>query len=157
MHTRPALQILTLFLAISSLAVSFNSFFATAANARECRNVDGGRSVVVSSARCTSVFAFEACGDLNGELGVTASDALIVLRGTVGSNATCDGNCNCDLDCSKSITATDALIVLRWAVGGEGGGCCTADECFNDTDCEPGFYCGDSVKWCDAVCRPEGS
>lgn len=95
------------------------------------------------------------CGDVDGDQVVSATDALTVLAGTVGLDETCNGNCDCDLDCTRSISATDALFVLRWAVFGEAGGCCTGDYCFNDEDCDLGFYCGNSILWCDAVCLPE--
>ena len=96
------------------------------------------------------------CGDINGDQEVTATDALEVLNGAVGLTDSCDGNCDCDLDCTRSIGATDAFSVLRWAVFGDAGGCCVADYCFFDEDCESGYYCGTSPAWsCDADCVPE--
>jgi hypothetical protein len=101
----------------------------------------------------TPLAAAANCGDLNDDLVVTATDALVVLNGAVGLDNTCDGNCDCDLDCTRSISATDAFSVLRWAVFGDVGGCCVADYCFNDEDCEVGYYCGTSPTWsCDAMC-----
>ena len=55
------------------------------------------------------------CGDPNGG-GVTATDALVVLRAAVGA-AGCE-LCVCDVDSSGAIVASDALIVLQAAVGG---------------------------------------
>ena len=96
------------------------------------------------------------CGDINGDQAVTATDALVVLNGAVGLDDTCNGNCDCDLDCTRSIGATDAFSVLRWAVFGDIGGCCVGDYCFVDEDCEQGYYCGSSPEWsCDAKCVPE--
>ncbi|MFN2425674.1 MAG: hypothetical protein ABR587_04410 [Candidatus Binatia bacterium] len=55
------------------------------------------------------------CGDAVGPSGVTASDALHVLRAAVGS-AQCL-LCLCDADGSGKIAAGDALAVLRYGVG----------------------------------------
>ena len=104
----------------------------------------------------TPLAASADCGDINDDQVVTATDALIVLNGAVGLDDTCDHNCDCDLDCTRSIGATDAFSVLRWAVLGDVGGCCVGDYCFNDEDCEDGYYCGTSPTWsCDAMCVPE--
>lgn len=103
----------------------------------------------------TSVVSAANCGDIDGDGTVTAPDALVVLSGAIGLADVCNGNCDCDLDCSRSISAVDAFYVLHWAVFGGGGGCCTADYCFTDDDCEAGYYCGNSPTWCDAVCLPE--
>jgi hypothetical protein len=54
-------------------------------------------------------------GDANDDGSVTATDALIVLRVSVGS-ASCRA-CVCDADDSGTTAATDALRVLRVAVG----------------------------------------
>lgn len=59
--------------------------------------------------------AFDACGDPAAPVGITASDALLVLRTAVGI-ASCLA-CTCDVDGSGSIVATDSLAVLRRAVG----------------------------------------
>jgi hypothetical protein len=58
---------------------------------------------------------FDACGDPATPAGITASDALFVLRAAVGT--TCCLVCTCDVDTSGSIVASDALAVLRYAVG----------------------------------------
>lgn len=55
------------------------------------------------------------CGDPTGN-GVTAGDALQVLRTSVGSR-TCYA-CICDADGNGNTNATDALKVLRFAVSG---------------------------------------
>lgn len=55
------------------------------------------------------------CADPVSPEGVTASDALYVLRSAVGT-AECP-DCVCDADRSGAIAATDALAVLRKAVG----------------------------------------
>jgi hypothetical protein len=54
------------------------------------------------------------CGDANGDGSVSASDALAVLRGAVGTGEC--AACVCDVDGSGSVSATDALAVLRAAV-----------------------------------------
>ncbi len=56
-----------------------------------------------------------SCGDPNEDERLTATDALIVLRASVGSSAC--AACVCDVDGSGTVTTTDALIVLRLAVG----------------------------------------
>lgn len=55
------------------------------------------------------------CGDLDGG-GVTAGDALQVLRTSVGSRPCAP--CLCDVDGNGSILASDALTTLRFAVAG---------------------------------------
>ncbi|MBI5503494.1 MAG: hypothetical protein HY899_01725 [Deltaproteobacteria bacterium] len=58
------------------------------------------------------------CGDVSGDEGVTASDALAVLRSAVGSGP--PGACTpavCDTNDDGAISATDALPVLRWPAG----------------------------------------
>jgi hypothetical protein len=55
------------------------------------------------------------CGDPTGG-GVTAADALKVLRGSVGTS-TCYP-CACDVDANGTTAASDALKVLRFAVSG---------------------------------------
>jgi hypothetical protein len=62
-----------------------------------------------------SLRPFDACGDPAKPTGITASDALLVLRTAVGT-ASCLA-CTCDVDASGSIVASDALAVLRHAVG----------------------------------------
>ncbi|MFN2424828.1 MAG: sorbosone dehydrogenase family protein [Candidatus Binatia bacterium] len=56
-----------------------------------------------------------ACGDPVGGQGVTAADALFVLRTSVGLQ-TC-ALCVCDVNDSGDATVADALAVLRVAVG----------------------------------------
>ncbi|HYC56149.1 MAG TPA: hypothetical protein VEL28_14540 [Candidatus Binatia bacterium] len=48
-------------------------------------------------------------------VGVSASDALYVLRSAVGSEFCHE--CVCDVDASGSTVTTDALFVLRRSVG----------------------------------------
>jgi len=55
------------------------------------------------------------CADADGNGSTTASDALVVLHGAVGT-ARCEP-CVCDADNSGATTATDALRVLRTANG----------------------------------------
>jgi hypothetical protein len=95
------------------------------------------------------------CGDADGSAQVTATDALLALASSVGVASPCDGNCNCDVDGSRALTATDALMILRASIGLEEIGCIVVDECFQDEDCDPGFYCGGDPVWdCDAACVP---
>ena len=58
---------------------------------------------------------FDACGDPQTPAGITASDALFVLRTAVGTTSCL--LCTCDVDTSGTIVASDALAVLRHAVG----------------------------------------
>jgi hypothetical protein len=74
-------------------------------------NNTGSFSVDVS----ISSKAFDACGDPAKPAGITASDALLVLRAAVGVSSCLV--CTCDVDASGSIVASDALAVLRHAVG----------------------------------------
>ncbi len=55
------------------------------------------------------------CGDTNGDLAVTASDALFALLTAVGIES-CD-LCLCDANGNGSITSVDALTILLTAVG----------------------------------------
>ena len=55
------------------------------------------------------------CGDASGKSGITAADALQVLRAAVG-NGICP-DCVCDVDDSSTVAASDALRILRHAVG----------------------------------------
>jgi len=76
---------------------------------------DGDRSWSVGEA-CDGTCHWVACGDPDDSGATTATDALIVLRASVGA-ATCDA-CVCDLDSSGGEpTASDALRTLRHAVG----------------------------------------
>ena len=62
-------------------------------------------------------FADRLCGDGNFSGDITATDALLALKGAVGS-AECL-YCVCNIDGSDEVTATDALAILRSAVGGD--------------------------------------
>jgi hypothetical protein len=55
------------------------------------------------------------CGDANGDKSLTASDALMILKGAVGSIACPAAVCN--VNGSGGVTAGDALILLKYAVG----------------------------------------
>jgi len=55
------------------------------------------------------------CGDANGDLDVTATDALFALSVSVGIE-TCDP-CICDANDDGGTSVTDALAILRTAVG----------------------------------------
>jgi hypothetical protein len=61
------------------------------------------------------------CGDPSGGGGVTAGDALQVLRTAVGSQSCYV--CACDVDANGTITSTDALKTLKFAVGGPALNC----------------------------------
>jgi CSLREA domain-containing protein len=56
------------------------------------------------------------CGDLNGSGTITASDALLILRASVGGNQCAKEPCVCDVNASGTISASDALATLRSAV-----------------------------------------
>jgi hypothetical protein len=56
------------------------------------------------------------CGDANADESISASDALIILRFSVGLGA-CPGVV-CDVDSGGNVSAGDSLRVLRYAVGG---------------------------------------
>jgi hypothetical protein len=66
------------------------------------------------SATSTAEARTNDCGDPAGSQGITAGDALHVLRTGVGT-ASCD-DCVCDVDESGSVAASDALAVLRESV-----------------------------------------
>jgi len=75
------------------------------------------------------------CGDADASGGmVTATDALIVLRASIGL-AQCE-ECVCDVDANLRVSATDALAILAAAVGTGGQLACGA--------CAP-VSCGDGV------------
>ncbi|HEY2775599.1 MAG TPA: hypothetical protein VGK20_16280 [Candidatus Binatia bacterium] len=63
-----------------------------------------------------------ACGDASGGGGVTAADALQILKVSVGSKSCLP--CVCDVDGSHAVTASDALKTLRFAVGVSGSLAC---------------------------------
>jgi hypothetical protein len=64
------------------------------------------------------------CGDLNDSATVTASDALLILKASVGGDQCAEEPCACDLNASGTITAGDALATLKSAVLQE-----TPDSC----------------------------
>jgi hypothetical protein len=67
---------------------------------------------------CNASCAILACGDADDSGAVTATDALFILRTSVGASS-CDA-CVCDVDSSGGgapTTATDALRVLQKGVG----------------------------------------
>jgi hypothetical protein len=64
------------------------------------------------------------CADANDDREIKASDALFVLRTSVGT-ATC-ALCVCDVNGSNTISASDALAALRIAVGGDVATSCPA-------------------------------
>ena len=65
---------------------------------------------------CTSDCLLVACGDADNSQTITASDALVILRGAVGAGR-CDV-CLCNVDDSPGgVSASDALRLLRAAVG----------------------------------------
>ncbi len=67
---------------------------------------------------CNASCAILACGDADDSGSVTATDALFILRTSVGASS-CD-DCVCDVDSSGGgtpTTATDALRVLQKGVG----------------------------------------
>jgi hypothetical protein len=55
------------------------------------------------------------CGDVNASGTLTVSDALTILRSSVG-NGSCDP-CVCDVNANGSVSSADALMVMRIAVG----------------------------------------
>lgn len=55
------------------------------------------------------------CGDTNFDSSLKASDALTVLRASVGAGLCLD--CVCDVNASGDTTSSDALAVLRRSVG----------------------------------------
>jgi hypothetical protein len=69
----------------------------------------------VASTTTTTLPPSCSCGDPSGDAVITATDALMVLRGAVGSS-TCPA-CLCDVDGSGTVTALDALMTLGISVG----------------------------------------
>lgn len=55
------------------------------------------------------------CGDADTDGKVSATDALLALRASVGA-ADC-AECRCDVNTAGGVSATDALLILRVAVG----------------------------------------
>ncbi|HEY2775598.1 MAG TPA: hypothetical protein VGK20_16275 [Candidatus Binatia bacterium] len=73
-------------------------------------------AILLSGLAAASVAAAaQKCGDRDNSGTVTASDALGVLKVSVGA-AQCDP-CVCDVNHSGTVTASDALVVLKFAVG----------------------------------------
>lgn len=63
------------------------------------------------------------CGDVDGDGTITASDALMILRASVGTeNLTPEQTALADVDGDGNITANDALTVLRHSAGMVDGG-----------------------------------
>jgi hypothetical protein len=72
-------------------------------------------TTTVSDGTTTTTVPESMCGDVNRDDKITAGDALMVLRGAVGTT-----NCPleiCDYNGNGTLTAGDALAVLRVAVG----------------------------------------
>ena len=63
----------------------------------------------------TTLVPVSICGDANGDLEITATDALIALK-TAVSAANCPDE-RCDYNGSGEVTATDALAILKVSVG----------------------------------------
>lgn len=55
------------------------------------------------------------CGDANDDVRLTASDALLALKVSVGTS-TC-ALCVCDANNSSAVSATDSLLILKKSVG----------------------------------------
>lgn len=75
----------------------------------------GAATTTTTSTTTSTMPAAGACGDANADTAVNASDALIILRSSVGV-----GQCGlaiCDVDGTGTVTAGDALRVLRFSVG----------------------------------------
>lgn len=76
--------------------------------------------------------AAPACGDPNGVGGISATDALVTLKKSVGQGIACAA-CACDVTADSKITAVDALSVLKRAVGTTPYlSCFAAPECVLD-------------------------
>lgn len=71
----------------------------------------------VTASTTTTTLPSSRCGD-PGQDGVTATDALLVLRAGIGAVDCLP--CICDIEGSGQVTATDALGLLRFAIG-QGG------------------------------------
>ena len=58
------------------------------------------------------------CGDVDGDGNITANDALMILRASVGMETlTPEQSALADVDGDGSVTANDALAVLRYSIG----------------------------------------
>lgn len=128
--------------------------------------VAGLAGALLLAAASRPAHAAPLCGDFNGDKGLSASDALGVLRTAVGQQE-CQ-RAVCDYSGDGDITATDALAVLRKAVGSLGrepmcppAGCNGPDcaptcpdgsvDCCDDTTCSGNGKCSvdDGLAWCD--------
>jgi len=91
----------------------------------EARKISGEASLAVTVRFDDATLSLVICGDptgaasvLSNSLGaaaVTASDALFILRASVGLES-CNA-CICDVNASGGTNATDALTALQFAVG----------------------------------------
>ena len=91
----------------------YSSFFGT-------RNFvlaafQGATPTTTTTSVTTTTLGSTECGDVNGDMAITATDALGVLVAAVGLNS-CE-LCVCDTDGSGIIAASDSLRVLGAAVG----------------------------------------
>jgi len=76
------------------------------------RNATGGGGIEIDHLQLNACIV---CGDANVDTHVSASDALIALRTSVGTES-CP-QCRCDTNNSGSNTASDALAILKKSVG----------------------------------------
>jgi hypothetical protein len=122
-------------------------------------------ALVLASLTVQVSTGWAGCGDPTQDDKVTAADALVVLRGSVGLPGCLPSAC--DIDGSGTVTASDALGVLRLAVGEDVLVNCpvttstvtnsTGDQCFHNSDCgdasgfpgEP-YCCGYHCCECDS-------
>jgi len=56
------------------------------------------------------------CGDLNDSGTITASEALLILKSSVGGEQCAGKLCTCDVNASGTISASDALAALKSAI-----------------------------------------
>jgi hypothetical protein len=80
--------------------------------AADCEDGDSCTRATCAGGLCEHVPAVG--GDVDGNGAVQASDALVVLRASVGAQP-CD--CACDVNRTNGVTAADALLLLRVALG----------------------------------------
>jgi len=85
------------------------------ANTMISKSVCSGDGTTTMTTTTTSTLPSPLCGDVDGNGFVQTSDALGVLRASVGPKP-CE-HCACDLDGDGIKSATEALIALRSAVG----------------------------------------
>lgn len=76
------------------------------------RNATGGGGIEIDHLQLDACIV---CGDANSDTHVSASDALLALKTSVGSEACI--LCRCDTNQSGSNTASDALAILKKSVG----------------------------------------